>query len=306
MSRSKVTTLAEAVASVPNGAHLGLGGFAVQRNAIAFAHELIRQGKRDLTISQCVGGLETDLLVGAGAVRKLIYGTGSLERLGPMGSVNRAREAGTLEAEACSSLAVTMRHLAGALGIPFIPIKSLLGSDILRDLEAMDPPAAQEMDCPFTGERVALLSALQPDVAVIHANAADAEGNTFVFGPNWDLKEVAHAAERIIVTTERIVGPEYTVALAEATTIPGLRVSAVVEVPYGAYPTAVFRAYDFDIDHLKQYGQITRDPAKVERYIEEYIRGTRDHWEYLQRWGGLQRLHALGAHPAQTLIPGVG
>ncbi len=306
MSKGKVTTLAEAVAGIPDGAHIGLGGFAITRNPIAFTHEMIRQGKRNLVISQCVGGMDTDLLVGAGAVRKLIYGTGSLDRFGPMAAVNRARDAGLLQAEALSSLTVSLRHLAGALGIPFIPAKSLLGSDILRELEAIDPPPAREMTCPFTGEKVALLSALQPDVAVIQANAADADGNTFIDGPTWDLKEMAHAANRVIVITERVVGPEYTVARAEATMIPGVRVSAVVEIPFGAYPTAVYRAYDYDAEHLRLYASHNRDAGRLAEYIRKYVLETRDHWGYLERCGGLPRLHELGSHPAQTLHPGVG
>jgi glutaconate CoA-transferase subunit A len=293
MNESKVASLTDVVASVPNGAHVGLGGFAIARNVIAFVHELIRQGKRDLVVSQTVGGMDTDLLVGAGAVRKLIYSTGSLDRFGPMGAVHRARDAGALEAEPFSGLTMALRHLAGSLGIPFLPTYSLLGSDILRELTAKDPPPVQLTTCPFTGRQVVLVSALQPEVAVVHANAADADGNAFIFGPTWDMKEMAHAARRVIVTTERVVDRAFARSHPEATTIPGLRVEAVVEVPFGAYPTSVYGAYDYDAEHLSRYARSNRSADGQAEYIRDVVLGSGDHWDYLERSGGLRQLHAL-------------
>src|SRR5688572_18348055 len=162
----KIKEMREIVRSVPDGAHVALGGFAIARNVISAVHELIRQGKRDLTVSQGVAGLDTDLLVGAGAVRRLIIGGGSLDRFGPVHCVNRARETRSLQAEDYTSLSLCFRYLAGALGLSFIPIKSLLSSEILERLES-GPAAAdvRRMTCPFTGEPYLLLRALTPDIA---------------------------------------------------------------------------------------------------------------------------------------------
>ena len=121
---TKLTTLAEAVASIPSGAHVALSGFATSRCAIAFAHEVIRQGTKQLAISQCVGGIDADMLVGAGAVERIVYGGGSRGRSGQHQCICRAIEGGSLITEEFSSLSMTFRYLAGSLGIPFIPIRS--------------------------------------------------------------------------------------------------------------------------------------------------------------------------------------
>src|SRR5512136_1259954 len=117
---SKLSTLSDAVASIPPGAHLALSGFAITRCTMAFSREVIRQGKNNLTISQCVGAMDADMLVGAGSVARLIYGGGSLDRFGRLNCVNRGIENGTLKADEYSSLSITFRFLAGGLGIPFI------------------------------------------------------------------------------------------------------------------------------------------------------------------------------------------
>ncbi len=139
---TKLSSLAEAVASIPSGAHVALSGFAITRCNMAFAREVIRQGIRGLTVSQCVGAMDADMLTGAGAVERIIYGGGSLDRFGRLACVNRGIETGTLVAEEYSSLSMAFRYLAGALGLPFIPIRSLRGSDILRHLQEL-PAAAQ-------------------------------------------------------------------------------------------------------------------------------------------------------------------
>src|SRR5512136_208423 len=135
MRVTKVTTLSEAVASIPPGAHVALSGFAIARCTMAFAHEVIRQGIEGLTLSQCVGAMDADILVGAGSVERLIYGGGSLDRFGRLACVNRGIEDGSLCAEEYSSLSIAFRYLAGSLGLPFMPIRSLRGSSLLTQIE---------------------------------------------------------------------------------------------------------------------------------------------------------------------------
>ncbi|HSW38745.1 MAG TPA: CoA-transferase, partial [Acidobacteriota bacterium] len=128
----KLCSLNEAVASIPSGSHVALSGFAITRCAMAFAREVLRRGTKELTISQCVGAMDTDLLVGGGAVKRLIYGGGSLDRFGRLACVNTGIEKGSLDTEEYSSLSIAFRYLAGAVGIPFIPIRSLSGSSLLE------------------------------------------------------------------------------------------------------------------------------------------------------------------------------
>ena len=193
----KIKTAAEVVGSIPDGAHIALGGFAIARNVIVIAHELIRQNRRNLTVSQGVAGLDTDLLVGAGLVKRLIIGGGSLDRFGPVHCINRARETGSLAFEDWTSLSLCFRYLAGALGLSFIPIKSLLASEILDRLETGGAKGeVARMTCPFTGESYVAMTALTPDVSFVHVQVADQEGNCRIDGPRWENEEQAKAARR--------------------------------------------------------------------------------------------------------------
>ncbi|MPZ14649.1 MAG: CoA transferase subunit A [Chloroflexi bacterium] len=293
---SKLMTLAEAAAMVHDGDHLALSGFACARNAIAFSHELIRQGRRNLTLSACILGMDADLLVGAGLVQRLIYGGGSLDRFGSLQCVNRAYEQGTVVAEYYSSLAVAFRYLAGALGIPFMPMKSMLGSDLLARLkEETAPDNVLEMTCPFTGDPLVLVRAMVPDVAVVQVQLADAEGNAQILGPRWENGEAAKAAQRVIVVAEELVSTDVIRQQPELTVIPGFRVSGVVVLPYSAHPTSVYRCYDHDHDHLRLYVAKARTEEGVRGYIEEFIREPGDHVAYLQRIGGIAKLAELRA-----------
>jgi acyl CoA:acetate/3-ketoacid CoA transferase alpha subunit len=294
----KVKSVSEVVRTIPSGSHIALGGFAIARNLIAVVHELIRQQKRDLTVSQGVVGLETDLLVGAGLVRHLIMGGGSLDRFGPVHCVNRARETKSLHCEDYTSLSVCFRYLAGALGLSFIPVKSLLASEILERLEA--GPGAENvkrLKCPFTGEEYVLLRALTPDVSLVHVQIADREGNCQINGPRWENEEQAKAGRRLVVVAEEIVPTEYIQRSPERTIIPGHRVEAVIHQPFGALPTAVFGCYDYDADHLRLYVEHAKEPERFKEYLKAFVFDCRDHWEYLGKLGGLRRTEELRADP---------
>jgi glutaconate CoA-transferase, subunit A len=290
---SKVVTLPEAARLVKDGDHVALSGFAVSRNAVAFSHELIRQKRRNLTISQAIVGLDADVLVGAGCVGHLSYGGGALDRFGLVDQINRAYEQKRISTESCSSLAVCFRYLAGALGVPFMPTKSLLGSEILERLRASG--SVCEMADPFGGETVLALKALQPDFMVLQAQMADEEGNARVLGPLWDSKEAARAARQTIVIAEELVPTEVIRQQPELTTIPGFRVCAVVPLTYGAHPTALYRCYDYDSDHLREYVKASGSPDSYAAYLDRYILGVADHFEYLERVGGVSKLASLKA-----------
>jgi acyl CoA:acetate/3-ketoacid CoA transferase alpha subunit len=294
---SKVSTLAEAVASILAGEHVALSGFATARCAMAFAHEVIRQGTNRLTASQCVAGMETDMLVGAGAVERIIYGGGSRGRSGQHHCICRAIEQDTLVTEELSSLSMTFRNLAGALGLPFIPIRSLNESDILNQLQQLTPPVASRIVDPFTGDEWLVLKPLTPDVAVIQVQAADEEGNAWILGPRWDNAEQVRASRRTIVIAERLVSTEAIRRDPERTIIPGFRVSHVVHLPYSAHPSSVYGIYDFDEEHIALYAAASKTPQGFQEYLDRYVLGVKDHWEYIERVGGMKRMSELEADP---------
>ena len=291
----KIMSVAEAIKLIPDGAQVALGGWVINRCVIALTHEMIRQNKRNLTVTQGVGAMDADLLVGAGCVKRYIYAGGSLEpSIGPLNRINEAIINKEIEIEEYSGLAICFKYLAGALGIQYIPTKSILGSDILTMLSKS--PNVRIENCPFTGEKLLLLRALNPDFALVHAQRVDSEGNAYISGALWDTKEMARAAKQVIVSTEEIVNPELTRRNPESTIIPGYRVAAIVHAPYGAHPTAVYRCYDYDQDHLIMYANAARQIDTFEEYIEEYVREVEDHWGYLKKIG-LKKLVKIRADP---------
>lgn len=294
---TKRSTLPEAVASIPGGAHVALSGFAIARCAMAFAHEVIRQGITGLTVSQCVAAMDADLLVGGGAVERIVYGGGSRGRFGQHHCINRAIEQGTLVAEEYSSLSMAFRYLAGSLGLPFIPIRSLRGSDILKRLQEVAPAEIATVDDPFSGDDWLVLKPLLPDVAVVQVQTADEEGNAWILGARWVNEEQVKASTRAIVITERLVPTEVIRREPERTVIPGFRVSHVVQLPFAAHPSSVYHVYDHDADHIRQYADVSKTPEGVREYLNRYVYGARDHWEYLELIGGMKHLARLVADP---------
>lgn len=294
---AKLATLAEAVASIPSGANISLSGFAITRCNMAFAREVIRQGIRGLTVSQSVGAMDADLLVGAGAVERIIYGGGSLDRFGRLTHVNRGIESGTLVAEEYSSLSMAFRYLAGSLGLPFIPIRSLRGSDILARLQEIAPEDIELVEDPFTGDEWLALKPLEPNVAVVQVQVADEEGNAWIFGPRWENEEQVKASQRAIVITERLVQTDTIRSEPERTVIPGFKVSHVVHLPFSAHPTSVYRVYDYDAEQIIHYVEASKTPQNFRQYLEDTVYGVQDHWEYLEWVGGMKRLNGLIADP---------
>jgi acyl CoA:acetate/3-ketoacid CoA transferase alpha subunit len=294
---TKLASLNEAVASIPSGSHVAVSGFAITRCAMAFAREVLRQGIKKLTISQCVGAMDTDLLVGGGAVERLIYGGGSLDRFGRLACVNAGIETGSIEAEEYSSLSIAFRYLAGSLGLPFIPIRSLSGSSLLSRIQERTGSDIAFINDPFSGDRWLALKPLFPDVAVVQVQTCDEEGNAWIMGPRWDSPEQVKASTRTIVIAEHIVSTEVIRREPERCVIPNLLVSHVVELPFGAHPTSIYREYDYDADEIRRYVEATKKPDLWKAYLDKYVYGARDHSEYLELVGGSARLKSLRADP---------
>lgn len=294
---SKQTSLADAVASIKSGSHISLSGFAITRCAMAFAREVLRQELRDLTVSQCVGAMDADLLVGGGAVSRLIYGGGSLDRFGRLAWVNRGIDEGSLIADEYSSLSIAFRYLAGSLGVPFMPIRSLRGSDLIKKLQQSESPDIGKVNDPFTGESWLVLKPLCPDVAIVQVQAADENGNAWLLGPRWDNVEQVKASQRTIIITEKIIPAEVIRQNPEKTIIPGVFVSHVVELPYSAHPTSVFDQYDYDAAEIERYVEASKSRETFKAYLDATVFSLKDHWDYLALMGGIQRLTGIKADP---------
>lgn len=294
---SKIMNLTDAVREIPNGSEIAIGGFAITRSPVAFICEMIRQGKNDLNVYQSIVCMATDMLVGAGAVKKLSYGGGSLDRFGRMERINAAFESGKIDAREFSGLSLTYRFLAGSLGIPYIPTKTLLGTDILENLLKKNDDSVMISTSPYdSDDKLVFVKALQPDFAVIHAPYADEKGNVLVDGPVWDL-EMGKAAKQLYVTVDQIVSNEFVKRHPEKVVIPNVFTYAVIEVPYGAYPTAVYKMYDYDSCMLTKYAKINKKQDEFDSFLNEYVIGTKNHNEFLEKCGGISTLNKLKADP---------
>jgi acyl CoA:acetate/3-ketoacid CoA transferase alpha subunit len=295
----KVKSLSEATKLINDGDSITFSGISVSDHPVAFAHELIRQRKRNLEIAGSAAWYSNNLLIGAGCVNRMLVIADSAEIGGVAPALKRAVEDGSLTVEDYSFYAIACRFMASAIGVPFLPTKSMLGSDMLRNTWLEEGRKFLTMECPFSGEKVVLLPALKPDVAVIHAQYADEDGNTQILGPTGLIDEQARASCKVIVTVEKIVSNAIIQNRPELTIIPSFIVDAVVELPYGAHPTSMYDYYDYDIDHLRYSFEQSKDDEKFRRYLEEFVFGVDNHFRYLERIGGhekLQRLeHALSS-----------
>jgi acyl CoA:acetate/3-ketoacid CoA transferase alpha subunit len=285
----------EAAKIVNDGDIIATSGFALTRAPMAFARELVRQKKKNLTVVGTTVTLDADMLVGAGAVKALEIATGGVyikERW--LYNIWSKVESGKLKLDDWSNLSMAIRFFAGALNIPYIPTKILLGSDILKYLP---PDKIKESTCPFTGEKVTLIRAVKPDVAIIHAQCADSEGNTIVYGSKLCDFECAMAARKTIVTVEEILPRSMIIRQPELTTIPAFKVDAVVLAPYGAHPLSCYKYYDYDDDHIFLYKSYAKKGEEAfKEYLDKYVYGIEDHWEYL-KMVGIKKLYDLKADP---------
>ncbi|MCK4314228.1 MAG: CoA transferase subunit A [Anaerolineae bacterium] len=315
---NKVISLQEAVKEfIHDGTHITFGGFTMQRHPMAFIREMIRQRKRDLVIYGHSPGIDADILIGAGAVKRVeVAYIGDELFVSPSPNFRKAIEEGSIQWEDYSNFGATLRLVAGALGLPFIPARTMLGSDMITksgfepEERCSDPKAADKklvlMDCPFTGDKVVLLPAVNPDVAVIHAQMVGCEGTVRILGQSYADDFMTRAARKVVVTTEEIVSEEFIRRCPEQNCVPFFRVDAIVHVPYGTHPTACHGYYDYDPDHYAVYAQAAKAGAEAfQAYLEKYVYGVKDHWDYLDRVGGAKRLSDLKADSALGYNPNV-
>ena len=302
--QSKLMTAEEAVRRyVSDGALVGMGGQSIGRSAMCIYHEMIRQRKKDLTLVGCNLSIPMDMMVGLGLVRKTECGTGNLERFGSTHSWRKAIEQGKLVNEDYSHLAMVTRFLGGEMGLPFMAIQSLLGSDILAKKSSSTGKKHEIIDNPWNpGEKVVLLPSLNPDVSIIHAQKADETGNLIIEGFLAHEPEMIRASRAVIVSCEEVVSSDEIRQYPERTTIPYVYVSAVVHQPLGAHPTSVYRCYAHDAEHMREYQKAAREGGEAfEAYMEKYIFSCANFGEYLERAGGLRKYNRLRQEMVELL-----
>jgi acyl CoA:acetate/3-ketoacid CoA transferase alpha subunit len=285
----------DAVKIIQDGDGIGCGGFSVSRCPTALVHEIIRQKKRNLTLYGTNLSFQMDLLVGAGCVSRCESGTGNLERFGVAYNFRRACEKGTIEMEDHSHLGMASRFLAGEMGLPFMPLKSWLGSDIINYKHPATNKKYALIEDPFNlGKSILLVPALNPDVSIIHAQQVDEIGNVIIKGCTFHELEMVRASKKVIVTCEEIISSDRIRSNPELTTIPNIYVSAVVKQPWGAHPTSVYRFYDYDAEHLNTYQDIARaNEEDYDKYLNKYILNSDTFNEYLKKIGGKKKLLEL-------------
>ena len=286
---NKRCTLTELVAHIQSGDCLAIGGGLSWREPMAALRELIRQGIKDLKLIGSAHGIDVDMLCGAGSVAVSAESYVGFEQdFGMALNYRRACESGTVKVEdnCCYTLVQQLR--AAIQGLPFMPIRSVQGTDFLRL-----HPEFKTMTCPFTGENLILVPALKPDVALIHAHYADEHGNLHIEGPPVADILFAKAARKVIATVEEII-PTQELAT-KGVTIPYFYVTALCEVPYGAHPTSCYPRYAYDREHTKLYYQASKNGVENFRdnYLNPFVYECKDHSAYLNLIGGQTRLPRL-------------
>lgn len=290
---NKIMTMQQAVHEfVHDGCSVAIEGFTA---FICFAagHEIIRQRKEDLTLCRMTPDLVYDQMIAAGVARKLVFSYLGNPGVGSLYCIRRAVEKAiprALELEEYSHFGMVARYLAGASRLPFFPLRSFIGSDM-----PAANPRIRFVESPYGEGEIAVVPPLNPDVAFLHAQRADSDGNTQLWGLVGMQKEIAFASRKVVVVVEETVDQEIIRRDPNRTVIPGLVVDAVVEEPYGAHPSYVQGYYDRDNAHYLAWDKISRDQAATEAWLDEWVYGVDSRQAYLTK---------LGADQIEGLAPG--
>lgn len=292
---NKRTSLEEAVALVPDGATIALGGLSLNGAPMAFVRELVRRGAKDLTVVSVVAGLPIDWLVAGGCVRRVVSGLVSLEGFGLAPHHRAAVQRGDVVMEEYSEHTLVCRLQAAAYRLPFMPTKAGLGTDMV----GLHPDTTRLEADPVTGEQYVACTPLPVDIAVVHVNEADVEGNARM-DPKlvWMDAELVKAAAATIVTAERIVDNRTFRSRPGATTYPRFAVDAVVRAPWGAYPTSCLPEYGFDAAFLEDYSGAAADPGQWEAFWRGRVVEPQGQGAFLDANGGAGLLAGLARRTA--------
>jgi glutaconate CoA-transferase subunit A len=276
-------SLADAANRISDGESLGIGGSMMSRTPMAMLWQLMRAGRKNLICSRPIITSEGDLILGSGLSRHIITSWFSQGIMWGVSKVMRHHfERGLARYDEWSHLAIGMRWRAGAMGVPFMSMRAMLGSDILATR-----PDTHVMLCPFTGEKILLVPALNPNVAIIHVHRCDVYGNAQIDGLSFMDIDLAMAADRVILTTEKIISNDEIRRTPDQTKIPFFCVDAVVEAPYGSIPHECFGLYEPLMKHLQLFTDcVNADPVEgMKRYLDRFVYGPSSWADFLERLG---------------------
>jgi glutaconate CoA-transferase subunit A len=317
---NKIIPLSQAISRfVPDGAHISIGGFTLNRNPMAAVYEIIRQQKKNLHLYAHSNGQGVDELIGCGCVARLEIAYAGTGRFAPTCiRFKKAVEKGWIEVEDYSNYHMTLRFMAGSMGVPFLPTRSGLGTDIVKkwgfevsfreDNPKIPDKKLQVIDNPFGswGEtsKVVVVPAINPDVTILHVQKADSLGNIRIEGlPFADVVQ-AKAARRVIVTCENLVESDLLRNNSDRNQIPSFCVDAVVHLPWGAYPTACYNYYDYDPVYLNNYGKWAKYDESYREYLDRFIVQPEDHQKRIERAGN-NRKEKITADPETGYATGL-
>ena len=278
----------EAVGLVRDGDMLAVGGYTLYRKPMAFLRAFIRSGRKDITVLSFAGSVDVDMLIGSGAVSTVRSCYVGMEYLGLAPNHRRCIENGTVRVIEESELTIGLGLKAALQRVPFMPVKQLLETDMLKVRNDI-----RIATCPLTSQRIVALPAIKPNVAVIHVTEADPFGNACFSGNICADRELAMVSDRVILTAENIVSTEELKLSLQPVQICNFEVDAVVEAPWGAHPTSAYPYYTFDIWHLFDYLEAGRNKESFNNYLERYVFNCLDEKNYLKQIGGMTALERL-------------
>ncbi len=281
----KLASLAEAVSHIHSGDTVAIGGYYLCRHPIALVREMVRAGLKDLTLVTPISSVDSDLLIGAGCVKKIIFGFVAFEVLGLAPNFRRWAEQGKIEVLEYADLPLMRSLEASTRALPFMPARGLTGTNTL------DFHPAKQIDG-ANGEKLLSLPPIRPNVMLIHAQWADRDGNLLIEGDGYDT-ELLKASEKVVATVEKIVGRRELVQLGKLT-LPRYSVSALVELPFGAHPCSCYPWYVHDLWHLMEYVDLAQ-AGRFDEYLGKYVFEPKDHVDYLERVGGMRKSLKLEA-----------
>lgn len=287
--KSKLTTVQEAVRTmIKDGDYVAIGGFGANRIPTAILHEMVRQKKKNLGFAGHTSTHDFQILVGGECIDRcdVAYIIG-LEARGLSASARRYVESGKLKLTEWTNGTLSWRLKAAAMGLSFLPARNIMGTDTFKY------SAGKEIECPYTGKKFAAHPALYPDFAAIHVHECDVYGNARVYGASVSDQDLAKAAKRVVLTTERIISTDKIRQNPECTFIPFWCVDAVIEVPYGSYPGNMPYEYFSDEAHIKEWLTVEKDPDEFRKFLDKQIYGTKDFYEYLELNGGIGKMMKL-------------
>ena len=283
---SKLMTVTEAVEKLTkDGDYLAIGGFGANRIPTAICHELVRQGRKNMGFAGHTSTHDFQILCAGKVFNKcdVAYIIG-LEARGLSPNARRYMESGEVEVCEWTNYSLAARLKAAAMGVSFIPTRNMMGTDTFKY------SGAKLITCPHTGSKYVAMPALYPDVSAIHVHEADIYGNCRIRGITIADLDLARATKRLIITAERIISNEIIRAEPSYTVIPFYLVDAVCEVPYGSYPGNMYGEYFSDEEHLREWLNVERDPEKFKAFLDKNIYNCKNHFDYLQLNGGLEKL----------------